>query len=341
MLRQLTRALAAATVFAGVMGWTDWCRAADTVDLAAARGEGKVVWYTSAPIEQAQKLAHLFETQSGIKVELFRSGGTAILRRFLQEAEAGRITADVLSTADPAATESLARKGMFVAFRPENFDKIRDEAKDANGYHMAYRLNMVTFFVRTDKVAAADVPKTWSDLTEAKYKGKMLITDPSFTSLQVAVVGTLSHLKGWDYYEALRRNDIMVVQGNQQAIDMLKRGERLIAAGALDSYAVDAHRDGHPIANIFPADGTFAVPGPSGVVKGSPHPNAAKALAAFLVSDEAQKVIVADGAFSPRTDMPAPQGAPALKDIKLIPIDYDFIAKQSSTIKRKFNEVFQ
>ncbi|HVY56989.1 MAG TPA: hypothetical protein VHA77_03980, partial [Xanthobacteraceae bacterium] len=115
------RWLVAAMAFAaGVAGSAQGCRAADAVDLAAARAEGKVVWYTSTPIEQAQKLAHLFETQSGIKVELFRSGGTAILRRFLQEAEAGRAAADVLSTADPAASASLARRGLFVAFKPEN-----------------------------------------------------------------------------------------------------------------------------------------------------------------------------------------------------------------------------
>ncbi len=333
--------LAAAAVLGVSAGLPRASQAADAVDLAAAKSEGKVVWYTSAPLVQAQKLASLFESETGVKVELFRSGGTAILRRFMQEAEAGQAAADVLSTADPAASAALARKGMFVAFKPENFDKIRAEAKDPDGYHMAYRLNMVTFFVRTDRVAAADAPKTWSDLIDPKYKGKMLLTDPSFTSLQVAVVGTLSHMRGWSYYEALRKNDIMVVQGNQQVIDMMKRGERVIAAGALDSYAVQAHRQGHPIENIFPSDGTFAVPGPSGVVKGSPHPNAAKLFAAFLVGDTAQKIIVGDGAFSPRTDMPAPAGAPQLKDIKLIPIDYDFIAKESATIKRKFNEVFQ
>ncbi|MGH6784318.1 MAG: extracellular solute-binding protein, partial [Sphingomicrobium sp.] len=313
----------------------------DTVDMAAAKKEGSVTWYTSTPVETAQKIANLFTKETGIKVELFRSGGTAVLRRFLQEREGGRVAADVLSTADPAASASLARKGMFAAFKPRNFAKIADTAKDPDGYHVAYRLNMVTFFVRTDKVAASDVPKTWSDLVDPKYRGKMILTDPSFTSLQVTVVGTLARLKGWSYYDGLRRNDIMVVQGNQQVADMLKRGERLIAAGALDTYAVDARREGHPIANIFPADGTFAVPGPSGIAAGAPNPNAAKLFAEFLISDTAQKSIVADGAYSPRTDLPPPAGSPPLKEIKLLPVDYDQIEKDASSVKKKFNEVFQ
>src|SRR5215213_796903 len=58
--------------------------AADTVDMAAAKKEGKVVWYCSVPVETAQKVANLFEQKTSIKVELFRSGGSAILRRFQQ-----------------------------------------------------------------------------------------------------------------------------------------------------------------------------------------------------------------------------------------------------------------
>ena len=54
----------------------------DAVDMAAAKREAKVVWYTSTPVEAAQKIATLFESQAGIHVELFRSGGSAILRRF-------------------------------------------------------------------------------------------------------------------------------------------------------------------------------------------------------------------------------------------------------------------
>ena len=58
------------------------------------------------------------------------------------------------------------------------------------------------------------------------------MTDPSFTSLQVSVVGTMAKARGWGFYEKIRANDVMIVQGNQQVSDMLKRGERLIAAGA-------------------------------------------------------------------------------------------------------------
>ena len=263
-------------------------RAQDAVDVAKAKAEGKVVWYTSTPIEQGQKIADAFQKETGIKVEMFRSGGSAILRRFQQEADAGRIAADVLTHSEPAAN-ALGKKGMFVAFKPKNFDKVPDAAKDANGLFVGQRLNMMTHYLRSDKVAAADEPKTWDDLVDPKYKGKLVMTDPSFTSLQVSVVGTTAKARGWGFYEKLRGNDVMIVQGNQQVSDMLKRGERLIAVGALDSYA-DLKKEGHPIKTLYPSDGVFVIPSPTSVVKGSPNPNAAKLFAEFMIGDVAQEI---------------------------------------------------
>src|SRR5436305_11454994 len=115
--------------------------AQDAVELAKAKAEGKVVWYTSTPIEQAQKIIGRFKQQTGIEVELFRSGGSAILSRFQQEMTAGRAAADVLTHSDPAAAHALAKRGFVVAFKPKNFDKVPDAAKDADGAFVGQRLN--------------------------------------------------------------------------------------------------------------------------------------------------------------------------------------------------------
>ena len=69
-----------------------------------------------------------------------------------------------MTTSDPAASAALARKGVFVPFKPKNFDKIPDAAKDKDGHYVAQRLNLMTIYLRTDKVAPADEPKTWNDL---------------------------------------------------------------------------------------------------------------------------------------------------------------------------------
>ena len=199
----------------------------------------------------------------------------------------------------------------------------------------------MTNYMRSDKVAEADEPKTWNDLTNPKYKGKMVIGDPSFTSLLVSVVGMMSKERGWGFYEKLRANDTMVVQGNQQASDMLKRGERLIAVGALDSYAAEDRAAGHPMKTLYPSDGVFVIPSPTSVVKGGPSPNAAKLLAEFIISDEVQKIFPADGGFSARSDIAAPAGSPPLSSLKILPVDYDYTEKEAPRIKKRFNEIFQ
>jgi iron(III) transport system substrate-binding protein len=315
--------------------------AQDAADMTAAKSEGKVSWYTSTPVETAQKIAKLFEDETGIKVQLFRSGGSAILRRFMQEYEARRVATDVLTTSDPAAAAALTRKGVFVPFKPANFDKIPAEAKDKDGHYIAQRLNMLGIFVRGDKVPEAQRPKTWSDLTDAKYKGQMVMPDPSFTSLQLIAVGTLSQKLGWDFYEKLRKNDIMIVQGHQQVSDMLKRGERIVAAEGLDSYAVDDRKDGHDIVTIYPSEGAFAIPSPTAIIKGSPNPNAAKAFAAFMIGDAVQKMFPAEGIYAARADIAPPPGSPALASLKLMPVDYDYIEKETGKIKTRFNEIYQ
>jgi iron(III) transport system substrate-binding protein len=272
---------------------------------------------------------------------MFRSGGSAILRRFQQETDAGRVAVDVLTTSEPAAAAAMTKKGMFVAFKPKNFDKIPDAAKDPNGNFIAQRLNMMTLYLRNDKVAAADEPATWDALTDPKYKGKMVMAHPSYTSLLVSVVGMTSKMKGWSFFEKLRANDTMIVQSNQQVADMVKRGERLIAVGALDSYAAEDRAAGHALKTLYPSDGVFVIPSPTSVIKGSPSPNAAKLFAEFMITDAVQQLFPAEGGYSARTDIASPKGSPDMKSIKVNPVDYDYIEKESPLIKKRFTEIFQ
>lgn len=311
----------------------------DAVDLAAAKREGTVSWYTSTPVATAQKIANLFQAETGIKVQLFRSGGTAVLRRFMQEVEAGRIAADVVTISDPAAAGTLIKRDLLVPFRPKHFDQIPDEVKDPQGRHIAQRLNLAGIVVRTDK--GLELPKNWLDLTHPRYKSLMVMPDPSFTAIQLMVVGALSQKYGWSFYEKLRANDTMIVQSHQQVSDTLKRGERLIAAEGLDSYTWEDRQAGHKVQTLFPADGAFAIAAPTFVIKGAPHPNAAKALAEFMIGDTVQKLFPGEGIYAARADVEPPPGNPKLSTLKLIPVDYDYVEREAAKLKARFAEIFQ
>jgi iron(III) transport system substrate-binding protein len=311
----------------------------DTVDMAAAKKEGAVTWYTSTPVGPAQKIANMFQAETGIKVELFRSGGSAVLRRFLQEIDARRVVADVMTISDPAGVSALIKRDLLVPFRPRNFDKIRDEVKDPKGYHIAQRVNLAAIIMRSDKNAPA--PKNWTDLIDPKYKGMLVMPDPSYTAIQLMVVGTLSQKYGWEFYQKLRANEIMIVQSHQQVSETLTRGERLIAAEGADQYSWTDRKAGHKVQTIWPSDGTFAIAAPTSIIKGSPHPNAAKALAEFMISDAVQKLFAGEGIYAARADMEPPAGNPPIAKIKLMPVDYDYIEKESKNLKNRFNEIFQ
>jgi len=339
-MEMLTRRqlLASATVLIAAGAGPAW---ADPVDMAAAKREGKVVWYCSVPVETAQKVANLFEQKTGIKVELFRSGGSNVLRRFQQESESGKVFVDVLTHSEPAAARALTKKGLFVAFKATDFDKVPAEVKDPDGYHVGQRLNVMAMYARDDKVPAADRPRTWLDLTQPKYKGRLVMADPSFSSLLVTIVGMLSRTHGWEYFEKLRRNDIMLVQGNQQVSDMVKRGERTIAIAADAAYVGDSRKQGMPITTLYPEDGAFVIPSPSSIVKGSPNPNAAKAFADFMLSRPVQELFPLEHLYSARVDVAGPEGSPPLGNIKIHPIDYDYIEAESARIKKRFADVLQ
>jgi iron(III) transport system substrate-binding protein len=314
---------------------------AQAVDMAAAKKEGKVVWYCSVPVATAQKIGNLFQAKTGIQVELFRSGGSNILRRFQQESDSRKVFVDVLTHSDPAAASALTKKGMFVPFKPTDFDKVPAEVKDPEGMHIAQRLNVMAVYVRDDMLPEADRPKTWTDLLNPKYKGKIVMPDPNFSSLLVVITGMLGKIHGWQYFDKLRANDVMVVQSNQQVSDMIRRGERPIAMAADAAYVGPSRKQGLKVSILYPTDGAFVIASPSSVVRGSPNPNAAKAFADFMLSREVQELFPGEYLYSARTDIAGPPGYPALTSFKIHPVDYDYVEAESTRIRRRFSEAMQ
>lgn len=313
----------------------------DAVDEAMAKREGVVTWYTSTPVAAAQYIANEFQKRTGIKVELLRTGGQNVLRRFQQEADGHRIAVDVITMSDMSAANDFARRGLFVPFKPVGFDKVIPAAKDPDGNYIAQRLTLVGMLTRTDKVAEADRPKTWTDLTAPKYKGLLVMADPAFTAIQLVVVATLSQKLGWSFYEGLRRNDTLIVQGHEQIYDMVKRGERLVAAKSSDPRIYTGGQLPPNMISTIPVNGAIQVPSPTAIIKGSPHPNAAKLFAQFNLLPEIQHKFAEEGHHSPRLDVPPPPGVPGLDQVTLYPIDYDYIEKNTKQIKARFAEIFQ
>jgi iron(III) transport system substrate-binding protein len=312
----------------------------DQADRAAAVKEGSLSWYSSTPFPLVQILADKFTAETGVKVQLFRTGGEAVLRRFMQEYQAGQAGADVITMSDAGAAIGLTRRGVFVPFKPQGFDKVIDDAKDKDGHWIAQRVHLIGMPVRTDLVPEPERPKTWSDLTDPRYKGKMVMPDPNFTAIQLIVVGMLSRKFGWKFYEDLRKNDIMIVQGHQQVFKTMQQGERPIGAEGADPRTYNNGKDLPNQSLIYPTEGVFVVCSPVAIVKNAKNPNAARLFAQFMLSPAAQQIIADNAIHSSRLDIPPPKGQPALSAVKFIPIDLDHIEKNARDLKGRFSTIF-
>ena len=117
----------------------------------------------------------------------------------------------------------------------------------------------------------------------------------------MVIAGTLARANGWKYFEGLRKNDIMMVQSNQQVSDMIKRGERVDRDRRRRRLCRRRPQAGHEdLDRCIPSDGTFVIASPSSVVKGSPNPNAAKAFADFMLEPHGAGVVPAANSSIPR-----------------------------------------
>lgn len=329
----------AATVPATAAATAAATPAPSPVDMAAARAEGTVSWYTSTPQNQAQKIADMFTQKTGIKVQLFRSGGEAVMTRFLTEQSAGRTAADVITTSDPAAFNGLARKGELLPFTPAGAELVPASAKAADGAWISQRLNLIVPAYRTDKVSSP--PASWRDLTNARFKGQLVIADPAFTSFAYLVVHSLARDLGWDYFKALAANGTMIVQGHAQLATALISGERAVAIEADAGQIFTDIQKGAPIKIVSPSEGVFLINSPMAIPAKAPRPNAAKAFIEFNLSKDVQDLFANEGTYSVRTDVAPPKTYPELKALKIVNVDYDAAERDNKKTKEQFAEIFK
>ena len=187
--------------------------AQDAARAEAAKKEGKVVWYTSLALPSAEKVAKLFEAAyPGLKVEVHRTGSQRILQRVMQELQANIKNVDVVHTSDAGHYVLLKEKKLLARHTPAGVERFPAGFKDRDGYYYGLRATVNVIAYNTQKVAAAEAPKTWKDLLDPKWKGRMVTAHPGYSGVIATHVLALVHLHGWEYFQALAKNQLMLVQ---------------------------------------------------------------------------------------------------------------------------------
>jgi len=317
-------------------------RAADAARVEAARKEGKVVWYTSLALSNSEKVAKMFEAAyPGIRVDVNRTGSQRVLQRVMQELQANIRNVDVIHTSDAGHFVLLKRRSLLLKYTPAGADAFPAGFKDRDGYWYGLRATVNAIAYNTKLVPAGEAPKTWKDLLDPKWKGKEVTAHPGYSGVIATHVLALVHLLGWDYFQQLAQNRLMIVQSAVDPSGVVASGERLVAVNGGEYTAYQHKKKGNPVGIVYPKEGVPLVVSPSAIAAFAPHPNAAKLFTDFLFGKEVQQFLAdSAGLYCGHPGITYPKDKPALGELKLLSVDPEELEKRDDEIKKKFVELF-
>jgi iron(III) transport system substrate-binding protein len=320
--------------------------AADAALIAAAKKEGEVTWYTTQIITQIGRPAmEAFQKKYGIRVNAVRGDSVELAVRLLNEAKANRMQADVFD----GTTTSVAIKkaGIALKLQPDATRQLPKEFWDSEGYWVANNVYVHTPAFNTNLVPNGSEPKTWEDLLDPKWKGKMAWATHATTSGAPGFVGLVltewGEEKGKAYLRNLAKQDIVRLSGSARAVtDQAIAGEYPIVLQIFNHQPLISKQKGAPI-DWIAMNPAMAILSVAGVTQGARHPNAGKLFVDFLISEEGQMLfrdndyIPVSPAISPREPRLRPDG----KDFRAIFFTPEQIDDAMPRWVEVYKEIFQ
>ena len=261
--------------------------------LDGARKEGELSVYYAHPI--VKDMAEAFSRKHGVKVKLWRAGSEAIMQRLFAESRAGRHEVDVfLSTA--ADTEAAAREKLLQEVRSSVHADLIPGAVPAHHQWAAFNLDVFTASYNTRLVRKEDLPKSYQDLTDPKWKGKLAVeaNDHIWWGALSAELGEEAARKLFDTIVAV--NGISVRKGHSVLAGMVASGEVPLALTVYSWNPEQLKRKGAPVEGLY-LQPLFAYPAAMAVMAKARNPNAAVLFYDFVLG-EGQK-IMADADYGP------------------------------------------
>lgn len=290
--------------------------------VAAAKQEGTVLVYTSQGQGMRQEIGEAFGRKFGIKVEFVTLGTSQLLNKTLMERRAGLYLADVLLIGTSTLVAEFKPKGLLEPIRPA---VILPEAKnldvwiggspfvDADGT----TVGLLSIFTRsylarnTDLVKANEIA-SYQDLTDPRWKGKMVMYDPTISGAGASWITSLEQVWGRDenmsYLRALAAQDLTLTRERRNHVEWVARGKFPLGLGVSQSdMAVIGFQMGAPIAYVDAKEGGVitAAGGGMGLLTMAAHPNAALTFVNWMMTQEGGVAMVkGHGNPSRRKDVP-------------------------------------
>ena len=259
----------------------------------AARKEGKVVMYSGAVGNTVSpKIAAAFEARYGVRMEVLEARASELRERVRTEQAAGKMLGDVSHNGSTTTQLQLA-EGVFVPYGALPSAGRPAAPFKADGTRVPIYVIAYGVLVNTELVKPAEEPKSWKDLLDPRWKGKILADDMRALGGGAVFFMVMHQTFGRAFHDKLAEQRPHM---NRE----LRGNERRVARGEYPLYIPFTLGDildlkGLPLKSIVPAEGAPYVLFQGAVFKGAPHPNAARLLMDFLLSDDVQLMYAAAG----------------------------------------------
>lgn len=312
--------------------------------IEAAKKEGKVVFYTAMDLTLAQRLGREFEAAyPGISARVERSGAERVYTRIAQEYSSKIYAVDLANTSDLAHVSHWKRDGLVQPYMPvevaQHFPK---QYYDADGVYAVTRVLVSPIGYNTNMVKPEEAPKSFADLLDPKWAGKMVKAHPAYSGTIMNSTHQTARDLGWEYFEELSKQRVMQVQSATDTPKKIALGERAVMVDGAGYLIIQYKEKGDPVDIVYPQEGTPLATSPSVLFKGAPNPNAARLFQNWMHSRAAQQLIV-DFArqYSPHGQTVEKPGVRRLADIKLMKEDAEAIEKGAEDIKKRYSALFK
>ena len=260
--------------------------------LRGAKKEAEVSVYTSLISEDLAALSAAFEKKYGIRVKGWRASSEKVLQRAVTEARANRHEADVIETNGPEL-EAAHRERALQPLRSPHLKDLMPQALRPHGEWVGTRINMFVHSYNTSLVKKEELPKTYADLADPRWKGRLGIEaeDDDWFAM---VVRELGEEKGLRIFRDIAKNGFSVRKGHTLLAGLVGSGEIPFALTTYSHGAEKMKQRGAPVEwyAIEPAIGRA---NGVAIARKPAHPHAAALFVDFILSPEGQAILEKGG----------------------------------------------
>jgi iron(III) transport system substrate-binding protein len=259
---------------------------------AGAKGEGKIMWYTSLAGGSYKELANAFEAKySGVKVEVYRGTRQELGARIIAEAQANRPIVDTIETTLPLLKLLRDNKLLVPFYFPMQAkypEHVKEKAPKGLYFWAIDRESHIGLAYNKNSIPAQLVPKNYDGLLRPELKDKIGLAG---SDTGVTVVGAMLRLRGEEYLRKLRAQNPAVHNVSGRALlDLVISGEVGVSPTTFRNHVEVSLKANAPVAWI-PMDVVPANSGSTAVSAQAPHPHAALLMADFILGEGGQKVL--------------------------------------------------